>query len=82
MLDVTEASLVEVRALFAHSDPALEEKSKNLRYLKIICWIILILAGIFQGWYSRHRIFSDGISYIEIARYYTAGNWKAALNSY
>jgi len=82
MLDTNEASLVEAGAIFAHSAPALEEKSKSLRYLKIICWIILIAAGIVQAWYTRHRIFSDGISYVEIAHYYTAGNWKSALNSY
>jgi hypothetical protein len=82
MLDINEASAGEAGASFAHSEPALEEKPKSLGHLKIICWVLLIGAGIVQAWYTRHRIFSDGISYIEIAHYYTAGNWKAALNSY
>ncbi len=30
----------------------------------------------------RHRIFSDGISYLDIAGYYAVGNWNAALNAY
>ncbi|MFL6452306.1 MAG: ArnT family glycosyltransferase [Bryobacteraceae bacterium] len=30
----------------------------------------------------RHRAFSDGVSYLAIARYYVAGDWHAALNSY
>ncbi|MBV8832836.1 MAG: hypothetical protein JO108_26850 [Acidobacteriaceae bacterium] len=72
----------EARALSAQSDPALKPKFKNLQRLKIICWIILISAGLVQAWYTRHRIFSDGVPYLEIARYYLAGNWKAALNSY
>ena len=82
MLDTNEASLIETRAFSAHSDPTLKREFKKLRYLKIVCWIILISAGLVQTWYTRHRIYSDGVSYLEIARYYAAGNWKAALNSY
>ncbi len=57
-------------------------KFQNLQYLKVVCWIIIISAGLVQAWYTRHRIYSDGISYLEIARYYASGNWTAALNSY
>src|SRR3954470_19596681 len=82
MLGTNEASLGEARGLSVHSDPALKRESKKRRPLKIICWVILISAGLVQTWYTRHLIYSDGVSYLEIARYYAAGNWKAALNSY
>ncbi|HYZ73274.1 MAG TPA: hypothetical protein VE641_09365 [Chthoniobacterales bacterium] len=54
----------------------------RLHLLRIVCWAILILGGLVQTWYMRHRVFSDGVSYLAIARYYVAGNWHAALNSY
>src|SRR3954452_7847075 len=82
MLDPNQASPGQARPFSAHANPALKPKSDELRLLRLICWIVLISAGLVQAWYSRHRIFSDGISYLEIAGYYVAGNWKAALNSY
>ena len=82
MLETNEASLGEARVLPAQSDPVRESPSENLGHLKVICWIILISSGLIQAWYTRHRIFSDGISYIEIAHHYAAGDWKTALNSY
>src|SRR4051812_18999382 len=82
MLDTNDASLDEARELSTHSDPALKRESQKLRHLKIICWIILVSAGLVQAWYTRHRIYSDGVSYLEMARYYAAGNWNAALSSY
>jgi hypothetical protein len=64
------------------SGPALRRESETSRNLKIICWIVVIGSGLVQAWYTRHMIYSDGVSYLDIARYYVAGNWKAALNSY
>jgi hypothetical protein len=82
MLDTEKISSSEAQTFAAHSDPALKSESNRLRRLKIICWTIIIVAGLVQAWFVRHQIFSDGISYLEIAHYYLAGNWKAALNSY
>jgi hypothetical protein len=82
MLHANEASLSEARTLSRQSDPADNRQSQSLRYLKIICWTGLITLGLVQAWYTRHLIYSDGVSYLEIAGYYAAGNWKAALNSY
>ncbi len=82
MLHTNEASLSEARALSSRSDRSAERQSQILRYLKIICWTGLIAVGLVQAWYTRHLIYSDGVSYLDIAGYYAAGNWKAALNSY
>src|ERR1700751_4556612 len=82
MQDMNNSSLGEARSLSAHSGPDLKAEFKKLRHVKRMCWIILISAGLVQAWYTRHQIFSDGVSYLEIARYYAAGNWQAALNSY
>src|SRR3954453_21063670 len=82
MLDNNQATLGEIRRFSSQSGPAFKRESQNLRQLKLICWIIIIGAGLVQAWYTRHMIYSDGVSYLDIARYYVAGNWKAALNSY
>jgi hypothetical protein len=42
----------------------------------------LVLCGATQAWWSRHRIFSDGISYLDIAANYAKGDWRHALNEY
>jgi hypothetical protein len=44
--------------------------------------MIAILLGGAQTWFTRHRIFSDGISYLEIAQQYAQGDWHGALNAY
>src|SRR4051795_1245260 len=54
----------------------------DLLPLKVTCWAILVAAGLVQTWFLRHRLFSDGVSYLAIARNYAAGDWHAALNSY
>jgi hypothetical protein len=50
--------------------------------IRIAFWISAILLGGAQTWYTRHRIFSDGISYLEIGRQYANGDWHGALNAY
>lgn len=52
------------------------------RRIRIAFWMLAALLGAAQTWYTRHRIFSDGISYLEIAREYANGNWHAAINAY
>jgi hypothetical protein len=50
--------------------------------VRIAFWTIAVLSGGVQTWYTRHRIFSDGISYLEIAQQYASGDWHGALNAY
>ncbi len=38
--------------------------------------------GLFSAVVARNTIFSDGISYLEIADDYLLGNWRQAVNSY
>src|SRR5215469_9783557 len=45
-------------------------------------WAVLILCALAQTWWIRHIIFSDGISYIDIATNYARGDWHKALNEY
>src|SRR5579872_2090388 len=44
--------------------------------------VLLVLAGVIQAWWTRHLIFSDGISYLDIADSYARGDWHHALNEY
>jgi hypothetical protein len=49
-----------------------------LRWLRAIA----VLIGVGQFWITRFLVMSDGISYLDIARNYAAGNWKLAVNAY
>lgn len=43
---------------------------------------LALLLGALQTWYTRYRMFSDGISYLDIAARYARGNWADAVNGY
>jgi hypothetical protein len=58
------------------------QKSMIPTGVRIAFWTSAILMGGAQTWYTRHRIFSDGISYLEIAQQYASGDWHGALNAY
>ena len=47
-----------------------------------LLWTLALLLGAMEAWHTRHRIFSDGISYLEIAGKYASGDWHGALNAY
>ncbi len=50
--------------------------------IRIAFWTIFVFLGAAQTWAARHDIFSDGISYIEIAKAYARGDWNMAVNPY
>jgi hypothetical protein len=50
--------------------------------IRIAFWTIAVLSGGAQTWYTRHRILTDSISYLEIAQHYANGDWPTALNAY
>jgi hypothetical protein len=50
--------------------------------MRRLFWMLAVVLGGAQTWYTRHRIFSDGISYLEIAQKYASGDWHGALNAY
>jgi 4-amino-4-deoxy-L-arabinose transferase-like glycosyltransferase len=50
--------------------------------VRIAASAVLILFAFAQTWWSRHIIFSDGISYLDIATNYARGDWHKALNEY
>jgi hypothetical protein len=52
------------------------------RTIRISYWVCAVLLGAVQTWYMRHRIFSDGISYLAIAQAYLRGDWHNALSTY
>jgi len=56
--------------------------SLQLRRLSVIASVLILLMGIAEAWATRHVIFSDGISYIEIAAAYLNGDWANAINAY
>ena len=56
--------------------------AQHLKQVRAVAWVSLVVAGLIQAWNTRHFIFSDGVSYLEIASYYAAGDWHSALNSY
>lgn len=48
----------------------------------LLWWPPPIAAGLIQTWFYRHLIFSDGISYLNLAQAYARGDWRNALNDY
>ncbi len=55
---------------------------RSIRQVQIVGWLLLVIFGAIQVWSERHRLFSDGLSYLDIAAYYAKGDWHSALNSY
>ncbi len=49
-----------------------------------LIWLrgVAVFLGILQFWTLRFTVMSDGISYLDIARNYAAGDWKMAVNAY
>ena len=55
---------------------------KRVIQVRIAFWALIGVLGLIQTWQIRHRIFSDGIPYLDIATYYAHGEWQKALNEY
>lgn len=51
-------------------------------WLRPAAWAFLLVTGLIQTWHMRHLVFSDGVSYLDIADHYVRGDWKNALNNY
>jgi hypothetical protein len=54
-------------------------KGSNRTLFLLLCLVAAAL-GIFEGIYGRLHYSGDAISYLNVARAITAGNWKLALN--
>ncbi len=54
----------------------------HLAPLRLAAWSVLISCALAQAWWTRHLIFSDGVSYLDIADHYARGDWRNALNEY
>jgi hypothetical protein len=52
------------------------------RFIRASYWASAIILGGAQTWYVRHRIISDGVSYLAIAQAYLRGDWHNAINGY
>src|SRR4051812_3990025 len=57
-------------------------RSRQIDRIRVAFYPILIFLGLIETWYFRHRVFSDGVSYIEIARRYLNGDSAHAVNAY
>ena len=66
------------RQTFTSSKPELSRTTS----VRLAFWTVAFLLGAAQTWAVRHSIFSDGISYIEIAKAYARGEWSMAINPY
>ena len=52
------------------------------RLLKRWLRVLAVMIGFGQFWSGKYVIFADGISYLQIADNYGAGNWQLAVNAY
>ncbi len=54
----------------------------NTTRVKAVGRSIAVILALLQTWSTRHDIFSDGISYLDIASAYGRGDWPTAVNAY
>ncbi len=45
-------------------------------------WLTVIVLGLLHAWAARHEIQPDGVSYLDVADKYLAGDWRWAINAY
>src|SRR5579875_889023 len=74
----TAASAVESRALISQ----ISQRRFRVSAVQLGAWAVLVSCGVIEAWWTRHRIFSDGISYLDIAANYARRDWRHALNEY
>src|SRR5947209_581540 len=60
----------------------LPESPGALRLLRIVMWIVTVVAGLLQGLACRFYISGDGNSYLDIASAYLRGDFANAINGY
>ncbi len=75
----------DARSPLQSESPSVEKRlmhAGSLKNIRLAGWAVLLIAGLVQTWDVRHRIFSDGISYLDIASYYSQGDLAHAVNAY
>jgi hypothetical protein len=66
----------------ATPERASDRTADEVRRLRLILRIIVIVVGAIEALTLRYYILSDGIQYLEIAQKITQGQWKSAVNAY
>jgi hypothetical protein len=56
-------------------------REKTLKYRRL-CWSAAIITALAQALAYRHQLTPDGMSYLDIARSWSQGNWHALVNGY
>lgn len=56
-------------------------REKTLKYRRL-CWSAAIITALAQALAYRHQLTADGMSYLDIARSCSQGNWHALVNAY
>ena len=55
---------------------------RRLRIAQLIGGVTMVLIAALESWTHRFIIYSDGLSYLDIADAYAGGYWRDALNAY
>ena len=55
------------------------DETRELKRLRVLSVLIAILLGFLLSWATRYSMTSDSLSYIDIAGYFSEGDWEAAL---
>src|SRR5262249_6785787 len=75
-----EGGLLEAGPTMTASNPCGHERISR----HWVCGLMVILAaglGV-EGWINRHALNPDGVAYLRLASYYSAGNWHLAVSGY
>ncbi len=66
----------------AHTISAAPTSQEMVSLLRRKGFLVALTLGLLDFWTTRFIIFSDGVSYLEIARRYASGDWSLAVNAY
>lgn len=58
------------------------DRDYQLRQLRAIFWLVAIMLGILHTWATRHVMYPDGISYLDMGDAYLRGDWNMAINAH
>src|SRR5690242_3748378 len=59
-----------------------KESEAGRAVLRAASWLVVITLGALHASAGRHEIQPDGVSYLDVADKYLAGEWHAAINAY
>lgn len=76
------AAIIDDSVLARASGRSSTKDERLLTIVRIVFWLVTILAGASQAWTGRNTIANDGISYLDMGDAFAHGHAEALINGY